>query len=156
MTLLFALFLSAQMAPACAAAQLSGTFKEVPGSPGAGNIVYELRLKNVSRAHCHVTGIPGVTLLDRRGKKLPTHARPANPGALTAVLVDLAPGATATATARFSPDVPGPGETTTGRCEPVAYRLRVTPNGGGTLQAPISPPTSVCEHGGMSWSVLTR
>jgi hypothetical protein len=71
--------------------------------------------------------------------------------------VRLAPGRTATATARFSPDVPGPGEPTTGpRCEPTAYLLRVRPNGGGTLKAPIRPPTPVCEHGGMTWSVLTR
>jgi len=129
----------------------------VPGSAGAGNIVYALRLRNRSSAPCTVTGIPGVTLLDRRGRRLPTHPLPAHPGALTAVLVTLAPGKTATATARFSPDVPGPGEPVSGRrCEPVAYTLLVRPNGGGTVRAPIRPPTPVCEHGGMTWSVLTQ
>jgi hypothetical protein len=71
------------------------------------------------------------------------------------VLVRLAPGAKTKATARFSPDVPGVGETTVGRCEPVSYWLRVNGQGGGTTKVKIAPPTSVCEHGGMSWSVLS-
>jgi hypothetical protein len=156
-TLLLSLVIAAQMASPCTGAELAGTFAAVRGSAGAGNIVYALRLKNRSTAACTVTGIPGITLLDRRGKKLPTHPFPAHPGALTAVLVTLAPGKTATATARFSPDVPGTGEPVSGRrCEPVAYSLLVRPNGGGTLRAPIRPATPVCEHGGMSWSVLTQ
>jgi len=156
-TFVVALALSAAIAPPCTAARLAGTFAVVPGSPGAGNIVYALRLKNTSSAACTLTGIPDVTLLDRRGRKLPTHPFPAQPGALTAVLVTLAPGKSAKATARFSPDVPGPGEPVSGRrCEPIAYTLLVRPDGGGTLRAPIRPPTSVCEHGGMTWSVLTK
>lgn len=157
MTALLTLFLAAHLATPCTAAKLTGTFAGVPGSAGAGNIVYALRLRNRSSAPCTVTGIPGLTLLDRRGRRLPTHPLPAHPGALTAVLVTLAPGKTATATARFSPDVPGPGEPVSGRrCEPVAYTLLVRPNGGGTVRAPIRPPTPVCEHGGMTWSVLTQ
>jgi hypothetical protein len=156
MTLLVALVLAAQVSPPCAAGSLSGTFAAVPGSAGAGNIVYALTVRNVSRRSCFVTGIPGVRLLGRSGRALPTHVRPAHPGALTAVRVELAPGRSARATARFSPDVPGPGEPVRGRCEAVAYRLRVTPNGGGTLSAPIRPPTPVCEHGTMTWTVLTR
>ena len=156
MTALPALLVAAQLAAPCSATELSGTFAVVPGSAGAGNIVYALRLKNTARHSCTVTGIPGVTLVDRRGKRLPTHPFPAHPGALTAVLVTLAPGKSATATARFSPDVPGAGEPVSGRrCEPVAYTLLVRPNGGGALRAPIRPPTPVCEHGGMTWSVLT-
>ena len=157
MTLLLSLVLVAQMAAPCKGSDLSGTFAGVPGSAGAGNIVYALRLKNTSSSSCTVTGIPGVTLLDRRGRRLPTHQFPSHPGALTAVLVTLAPGKTAKATARFSPDVPGTGEPVDGtRCERVSYRLLVRPNGGGTLRVPIRPPTPVCEHGGMSWSVLTQ
>lgn len=143
------------MVAACTAAALAGTFDVVRGSAGAGNIVYALTLRNTSPHQCFVTGIPGVTLLDKHGRKLSTHVMPQNRGALTAVMVRLAPGARARATARFSPDVPGPGEGTIGQCEPKAYRLRVAPSGGGTLRAPIRPPTPVCEHGGMSWSVLT-
>jgi hypothetical protein len=156
-TLLLSLVLAAQIAAPCKGSDLSGTFAVVPGSPGAGNIVYALRVKNTSSSRCTVTGIPGVTLLGRRGRRLPTHPFPAHPGALTAVLVTLAPGKTARATARFSPDVPGTGEPVNGRrCEPVAYRLLVRPNGGGTLSVPIRPPTPVCEHGGMQWSVLSQ
>ncbi len=155
MIALLALLVAGQMSSPCTAARLAGTFKEVPGSAGAGSISYALRLRNTSATNCYVTGIPHVTLLDHSGKALPSHPVPAQPGALTAVLVDLAPGKTATATARFSPDIPGPGEQTTGQCERTAYWLRVGPTGGGTLRAPIQPPTPVCEHGSMTWSVLT-
>ena len=142
------------LAAACAASQLGGTFAAVPNSAGAGNIVYALVLRNVSKHDCFVSGIPGLTLLDRRGHRLPTHVRPVQPGALTAVRVDLQPGARARATTRFSPDVPGPGEHVIGRCEPVAYTLRITPGDGGTLRAQIRPPTPVCEHGTMTWTAL--
>ena len=137
---------------------LTGTFKVIPDSPGAGNIVYRLRVKNSSKATCGVTGIPGLTLLDAAGKKLPTHARFSGmPGTLSAVLVTLKPGATATLTARFSPDVPGPGEPVSGRaCERTAYKLRVAPSGGGSVVVPITPATPVCEHGGLQISVFTH
>jgi hypothetical protein len=140
---------------ACTAKALTGTFRVVAGSAGAGNIVYALRLRNSSSATCFVTGIPGLTLLDSRDRTLPTHPTPAHPGALTAVLVRLAPGSSARATARFSPDVPGPGEPTARPCERTAEGLRVAPSGGGTLVAPVTPPTPVCEHGGMTMTVLT-
>jgi len=156
MIAILALSIAVQMSPPCTAAQLSGTFKAVPDSEGAGNIVFALRVKNSSTHTCFVSGTPDVTLLDKRGRKLPTHTAPSQPGANTAVLVTLAPGKTATATARFSPDVPGTGEQITGPCEPKAYWLRVSPNGGGTFRAPIEPPTPVCEHGGMTFSVFTR
>jgi len=136
----------------CTGAMLDGTFKAIPGSAGAGNIVYRLRLANTGGAPCFVTGLPGVTLLDARGGKLPTRARFAGrPGMLTAVMVPLRPGSgSATLTARFSPDVPGPGEPVAGRqCERPAYKLRVSPSGGGSVVVPISPPTPVCEHGGL-------
>ena len=155
MTLLLSLVLAVQTAAPCKGRDLSGTFAVVPGSAGAGNIVYALRLKNTSASTWTVTGIPGTTLVDRSGRRLPTHPFPEHPGALTAVLVTLAPGKTATA--RFSPDVPGTGEPVDGtRCESVAYSMLVWPNGDGTLRPRIRPPTPVCEHGGMSWSVLTR
>jgi len=143
------------VAPACAARDLSGVFAVVPGSAGAGNIVYKLRLRNTATRACFVTGIPGLRLLDAHGHALPTHPVPAHPRALTAVRVVLAPGRAAAETARFSPDVPGVGEQTIGQCEPTAHRLRVTPQGGGSLRAPIRPPTAVCEHGTMTLSVLT-
>ena len=139
---------------ACTAGALSGSFALVPGSPGAGNVVYALRVTNRSTRMCFVTGIPRLRLLDRHGRPLPTHVVPAHPGALTAVIVRLAPRQSAKATARFSPDVPGVGES--GKCEPVASKLRVTPTGGGTLVVAVRPPTRVCEPGGMQLTVLVK
>jgi hypothetical protein len=72
------------------------------------------------------------------------------------VLVRIAPGKAARATARFSPDVPGVGEQTIGACEPKAYTLRVVLEGGGTANARLAPATPVCEHGTMSFSAYTR
>jgi hypothetical protein len=146
---------SNQASPPCRAVQLRGTFTVVPGSAGAGNIVYRLWLQNRSSAVCFVSGLPRVTLLGRTGRPLPTHVTPAFPGAGTAAMIVLEPSGKARADARFSPDVPGPGEGTTGRCEPVAYRLRVT-LGGGSLTAPIVRPTPVCEHGGLQFSLYRR
>lgn len=137
----------------CKGSQLSGSFSVVPGSAGAGNIVYKLRLRN-GGAPCSLTGLPVVSLRGKYGKKLPTHVHAAHPGQTTAVLVTLQTGQTAAATARFSPDVPGPGETGR-RCEPTAYRMVVTPNGGGTTNVPVQPRTPVCEHGYLSFSVYT-
>jgi hypothetical protein len=141
-------------APACAAKNLSGKFVLVPNSQGAGNVLYTVQLENRSSEACFVSGIPGLRLVGKTGKLLPTHVSPAHPGALTAIKVTLQPGGYAAATARFSPDVPGVGEGHKGPCEATAYKLRVAPTGGGTLLAPISPPTPVCEHGGMTLTVL--
>src|SRR5207248_6410835 len=103
----------------CSGAQLKGSFTVVRGSAGAGSITYKLTLRNVSSRMCTVTGLPQGRLLGKTGKALPTHVKAAFPGALTAILVRLAPGATTFAAARFSPDVPGVGEPTAGtKCEP--------------------------------------
>ncbi len=139
----------------CSASALSGTFKVIPGSAGAGNISYRLTLVNTSRSTCFVTGIPTLVLLDRKGKALPTAVRPAARGVGTAAMIQLAPGSAATADARFSPDVPGAGEQHPGACEKTAYWLRVSPAPGrGSLRAPISPPTPVCEKGTLTFSLL--
>ena len=137
----------------CAGTQLaSGRFAVVYGSAGAGNIVYKLALKNTSARRCTVTGLPQGELLGKSKAKLPTHIRAAHPNQLTAVLVTLATGDSAYATARFSPDVPGVGEHTIGQCEPKANWFRVRAPGGGTATVKLVPPTSVCEHGTLSFS----
>ncbi|MGZ4397397.1 MAG: DUF4232 domain-containing protein [Gaiellaceae bacterium] len=141
-------------APPCSGASLSGLFSLVLGSPGAGNVVYVLRVRNRSASACFVSGLPAVRLLGLRHQPLPTHAFAARPGQLTAVRVQLAPGAYASASARFSPDVPGVGESGRGACEPKAFFLRVRPQGGGSLLAAVRPPTPVCEHGGMSFTAF--
>jgi len=136
----------------CNGTQLTGRFAAVPGSAGAGNIVYALTLRNRSQRTCAVTGLPRVRLVGLHGRLLPTHVVAAAPNQLTAALIVLAPGASARATARFSPDVPGPGEGKPGACEPKAYRLSVAPRGGGATVMSIAPPTSVCEHGQLQFS----
>jgi len=159
---LAALLLPADAPPAtvapCKGPQLKGSFRVVYGSAGAGNIVYALRIQNRSTRTCFVSGLASLRLLDRLGRPLPTKVRPAFRGRLTAVRVVLRPGAGAKATARFSPDVPGPGEPVGHTvCEPKAYRLRVTaPPGGGTFVVPIAPPTPVCEHGRLELSAFSR
>ena len=142
-------------APPCKGSNLRGAFTVVRGSGAAGSISYKLRLRNASSAACFVTGIPGLRLLTRNGSSLPTHATPANRGALTAVKVVLQPGKAAATTARFSPDVPGPGESVMRQCEPTAYKLRVTPNGGGSVVVPVTPPTPICSHGAMVLPALS-
>jgi Protein of unknown function (DUF4232) len=142
-----------QASNACDASDLTGTFSELAGSAGAGNIVYTLRLTNAAQDTCFVSGQPQVQLLDANGKELPTHPTPAQPGTQTAVKVPVAPGASATSQARFSPDVNGVGESGN-PCEPKAYTLRVTV-GSGTLDVKIDPPTSVCSHGGLQLTNYT-
>src|SRR3954453_19417102 len=145
-----------RVTPSCKGSQLAGTFNVVRGSAGAGNISYVLGLRNISSTECSVTGLPLGRLLGKTGKPLPTHVKAAFPGGLTAVLVRLRPGKWAKATARFSPDVPGPGEPRAGRkCEPTAYWFRVTADGGGTTKVKLTPATPVCEHGQLNFSAYS-
>jgi hypothetical protein len=140
----------------CTGTQLAGRFAVVYGSAGAGNIVYKLTLKNTSATPCTVTGLPLGRLLGKTKQQLPTHVRAAHPGQLTAILVRLVPGDSTYATARFSPDVAGPGEQVKGPCEPTAYWFRVSAPGGGTTTVKAMPPTPVCEHGTMSFSAYSH
>jgi len=143
--------------PACAGSQLAGAFTVIPGSAGAGNIVYALRVRHVSGPACFVSGLPALRLLDRLRRPLPTKVTPAFRQGLMAVRVVLAPGRSARATARFSPDVPGPGEPQDGNlCERRSYYLRATlPPGRATFLGPVRPATPVCEHGSLSVSALS-
>lgn len=143
-------------APPCAGADMTGLFHVVPGSAGAGQITYALRLRNRSSRACFVSGLPRLQLLGRTGKRLPARVWPAHPGALAAIRVLLAPGRYAVATARFSPDVPGVGEQVAGPCEPTAFRARVWPPGGGSgsFVVAMAPPTPVCEKGRLVFSAV--
>jgi len=141
-------------ASACAGGDLGGSFAGVPGSAGAGQISYTLTLTNTSTSACFVSGLPQLQLLDANGGALPTNVTAAEPGTGTAAKIVLQPGGSAKSDARFSPDVPGPGEGQAGQpCEPVAHQLQVTAPGGGTVLVPITQPTSVCEHGSLRMSL---
>jgi hypothetical protein len=144
----------ARDAPLCTGSRLEGTFELVPGSQGAGSVVYALRLENRSARRCSVVGVPSVQVMGRTGAFLRTVVRASRPSALTPRIVTLGPARAVVAEARFSPDVPGRGEPrlADGQCEPTAYRLRVAAPGGGTVVVPLRPPTPVCEHGSLQFS----
>lgn len=144
-------------APPCDGADMSGLFYAVPGSAGAGQITYTLRLRNRSLSSCFVSGLPRLQLLGRTGKRLPTRVWPAHPGALAAVRVLLMPRELSQATARFSPDVPGVGEQVAGPCELTAFRARVWPPGGGSgsFVVALAPPTPACEKGRLVFSAVS-
>ncbi len=146
---------AATIAP-CTGSMLSGSFRGIPGSAGAGHLSYALRLRNRSGRTCFVSGLAGLRLLAKAGRALPTHLTPAFRPGLTPVRVVLPPGGRAKADARFSPDVPGPGEGVIGPCEATSYSVRVTPPpGGGTFTVPVTPPTRVCEHGRIVLTALS-
>ncbi len=140
-------------AAACTGSQLSGTFAVVPDSHGAGQVAYLLTLTNTSLGSCFVFGLPQAQLLEADGSGLPTHIAAADSLHLGARIV-LARGVSAVAQARFSPSVPGTGDSQSGACQPKAATLRVTPDGGGSVDVPIRPPTSVCERGTLNFDVF--
>ena len=92
-------------------------------------------------------------LLAANGSVLPTHVTANLTGDSTANRVALAAGDSAHAEASFSPSVPGEGDSTSGACHPKASTLAVTPPGGGTLDAQVVLPTSVCERGTLNFDV---
>jgi Protein of unknown function (DUF4232) len=139
----------------CAAGSLQGSFDVVPGSPGAGQISYTLKLTNTGATPCFVSGIPQVQLLGTTGTALPTAPSAEPPVPANPPNVSLQHGQSATSEARFSPDVNGTGDNATGQCQPTATVLRVTAPGGGTLDAPIQPPTAVCERGSLHFRIFT-
>jgi len=138
---------SVSSAHPCLGSDLSGTFALVPGSAGAGQIAYSLTVKNTSASPCSVQGIPKATLLSASGTPLPTLVK----GSGGKRVIVLPPGASATAEARFSPDVAGDGDSQTGSCQPVAHTLQLGGGGNGVTEAPIKPPTSVCERGTLNF-----
>ena len=67
----------------------------------------------------------------------------------------LPPGASATAQARFSPDVAGQGDSQSGQCQPQAHTFQLTASaGGGVTEASFRPPTSVCEQGTLNFEAF--
>jgi Domain of unknown function (DUF4232) len=143
---------SASSAKPCTGDQLTGSFALVPGSAGAGQIVYALTLKNTSPRACSLRGIPRGTLLGATGAALPTHITPAGAGGVRRIV--LQPGASAVAQARFSPSVPGQGDSQSGTCQPTAHTFQVTTPGGGVTDATMKPPTSVCEQGSLNFEAF--
>jgi Domain of unknown function (DUF4232) len=141
---------SVALAKPCQGTALTAGFALIPNSAGAGQIAYTLTVKNTSQTPCSVRGIPMGTLLGATGTALPTHVK-ASGGAGKRIV--LPPGASATAQARFSPDVAGQGDSQSGACQPPAHTFQLTAAGGVT-EAPIRPPTSVCEQGTLNFEAF--
>ncbi|WP_406370522.1 DUF4232 domain-containing protein [Streptomyces sp. NBC_01550] len=58
----------ASSTPMCATSQLTGSLGA--GDAGAGNLYHYLVLTNHSSTTCHLTGFPGVSLLDASGRQI--------------------------------------------------------------------------------------
>jgi Protein of unknown function (DUF4232) len=142
---------SVKSAKPCLGTDLTATFAVIPNSAGAGQIAYALTVKNTSAGACTVQGIPKGTLLTANGEALPTHVK-ASGGAGKPVVLPL--GASATAQARFSPDIAGEGDSQSGACQPQAHTFEVTAEGGGVTEAAIKPPTSVCVQGTLNFQAF--
>lgn len=145
--------ISANRTARCATTDLSGAFVITPGSAGAGHITYTIRLTNTTSRPCTLYGHPGLLLLGVNNAPVPTHVQ------WNAIvpnrLLTLAPNASASASARFSPDIPGTGDATSGNCQPTAAHIRITPPDETTsLVATVAPATPVCERGALSVSAL--
>ena len=134
------------------ASALTGSFAAIPGSAGAGQ-------HRLPAAPDEPSATPRASspasrpsmLLDAEGRAAADerHARPAR-ARRTAVRVDLSratrrrPTRASRRTCRARPS------RTRGQCEPKAYTLRLT-IGDGTVDAPIAPPTPVCERGTLQY-----
>jgi hypothetical protein len=138
---------SVASAKPCAGLDLSAVFTLIPGSAGAGQIGYTLTVKNTSQAPCSLHGIPQGTLVGASGAALPTHVKAAGGGGHVVVLP---PGASATAVARFSPDVAGTGDSQSGLCQPAARTFQLSA-AGSVAEAEVQPPTSVCQQGTLNF-----
>jgi hypothetical protein len=141
-------------ASACTGDAMTGSFAVIPNSEGAGNIGYRLHVTNASPVACFVSGLPNAQLLSSAGHDLPTNVVAAQAGQATAARIILQPGTSASADARFSPDIPGGSEPSDAPCEPKSFTLRLA-FGGAPLDVAITPPTPVCEHGTLQFSLFT-
>ncbi|MFI0720926.1 DUF4232 domain-containing protein [Streptomyces sp. NPDC021224] len=102
--------------PMCAASQLTAS---LGGSDGAAGSVYRyLLLTNHSATTCHLTGYPGVSVLDANGKQI---GAPADRQPMSYAAVVLKPGGAASDTIRTANHM--------GTCRPTSAKVRVYPPG---------------------------
>jgi hypothetical protein len=131
----------------------------VANGHSAGHTEYNIELVNRSSRTCTVYGFPGLLLLDSRHAPVPTDVLWGV--STTKQTITLRPGAAASSTAYFSPDVPGVGDNTSPSpgtvwtCEPVSAYIEITPpDETSHLVVPVAPPTPVCERGQIAVSEL--
>jgi hypothetical protein len=106
--------------PMCATSQLTASLGS--GDAGAGNLYRYLLLTNHSATSCHLTGYPGLSMLDVDGKQI---GAPATKESLTYNPVVLAPGASASDTIHTA----NRQTTSSTECLPTSVNLRIYPPG---------------------------
>lgn len=102
--------------PMCAASHLSAALGG--GDAGAGNLYRYLVLTNTGATACHVTGYPGLSMLDANGRQI---GQPATRRAMTYSPVVLQPGGTASITLHTANQE--------GTCLPTSAKLKMYPPG---------------------------
>jgi hypothetical protein len=102
--------------PMCTASQLTAALGG--GDAGAGNLYRYLLLTNHGTAACHLTGYPGVSLLDAHGKRI---GQPADRQPMSYTPVVLRPGESASDTIHTANRM--------GTCWPASATVRIYPPG---------------------------
>jgi hypothetical protein len=113
-------------------------------SPAAGQRYAHVQLTNISPRTCTIFGYAGAHLLRADGSRVPTdivrdHSR-------TPHLVTLRHGQRASASWHWSV-IAGPGETSTGTCEPITKTIKITPPDATKSLRIRWAYGPVCEHG---------
>lgn len=122
-----------------------GTWTAVPGSSGAGHTSSDIAFQNTSSTPCTVSGFPAITLRDASGNALASHVTNFS---TSPAVVSVAPGAWIHSELRYSADIPGPGEPTSGACEADAATAAVQiPGDAAVATVTLDTPTPVCEQG---------
>jgi hypothetical protein len=118
--------------PMCAASQLTGA---LGGSDaGAGNLYRFLVLTNSGSTTCHLTGYPGVSMLDTSGKQI---GQPATRQSMTYAAIVLRPGASASDTIHTINHQ--------GTCLPASSKLKVYPPGN-TASLVVAGAVTNCDN----------
>ncbi len=102
--------------PMCATSQLSASVSEA--HPAAGNLYRTLVLTNTSSTACHLTGFPGVSMLDAQGQQI---GRPATREAVAYAPVVLGAGGSASDIVHTTNHM--------GSCQQTSAKLKVYPPG---------------------------
>jgi hypothetical protein len=122
-----------------------GAWTAVPGSSGAGHTSSDIAFQNTSSTSCTVSGFPAITLRDGSGNALPTHVTNFS---TSPAVVSVPPGGWIHSELRYSADIPGPGEPTSGACEAEAVTATVQiPGDSHSATVTLDTATPVCEQG---------
>ncbi|MFC1419468.1 DUF4232 domain-containing protein [Streptacidiphilus cavernicola] len=127
---------TATATPMCATSQLTASLGG--GDAGAGNVYRYLLLTNHSGTTCHVTGFPGLSLLDAAGKQI---GAPATEQALAHTPVVLRPGESASDTVHTA----NRQTNSSTECLPTSVQLRIYPPGN-TASIVFSGKVTNCDN----------